>query len=224
MIWETSQEKVSGSSPWSACHWSHKRRDERNKRVQHKGQVQELERTATLAFTGEKERYLSIHEAARRLGVSPRSVYGYLESGKLPATLVEGFLMVEEEAVQRFRRRAPGRLRVRTPRWRKIPVMNQMMQTRITVRLLPGSEARLRDKLDEMQAERKHCFPGTSARYIAQDQAHPEEVEITLVWRGAVKPSESEREAALDALRVELAEIMEWQTAQVKEGQVLLHA
>ena len=171
----------------------------------------------------DNERYLSIQEAARRLGVSPRSVYGYLESGKLPATQVEGILMVEEEALQHFRRRAPGRLRVKSPRWRKTPVMNQMMHTRITARLRPGGRALLAKKLDEMQAERTHCFPGTSARYISQNQAD-DEVEITLLWRGVAMPTDEERAAALAALWTELAEIVDWETAQVKEGQVLLHA
>ncbi len=207
-----------------ACHKSKEPQVERDKRVQHDSQVQALEQTALPPYSEKDKRYLSIHEAARRLGVTARSIYGYIESGKLPATPIDGLLMVEEEAVQRFRRRAPGRLRVKPPRWRKTPLMNQMMQTRITVRLRPGGERLLADKLDEMQAERKHCFPGTSARYIARDQSDPEEVEITLVWRGAVIPSERERAVALEALRAELAEIVEWQTARVKEGQVLLHA
>jgi excisionase family DNA binding protein len=176
------------------------------------------------SLTNEGQSYLSIHEAARRLGVTARSIYGYIESGKLPATPIEGLLMVEEEAVQRFRRRAPGRLRVKPPRWRKTPEMNQMRQTRLTVRLYPGAEHALAAKLEEMQAERTHCFPGTSARYIVQSHNDPAEVEITLFWRGAVTPSEQEREMALEALRAELAELLDWEHAQVSEGQVLLHA
>jgi excisionase family DNA binding protein len=195
-------------------------KEEREKGVERQEAVQ----GAMSGVTGGQERYLSIQEAARRVGVSSRSIYGYLESGKLPATLVDGLLMVEEEAVQHFRRRAPGRLRVRPPRWRKTPLMNQMMHTRITVRVRPGGSALLIQKLDEMQAQRKHCFPGTSARYIIQSKGDPDEIEITLFWRGAVEPSEEDREGALATLQMDLADAVEWTTARMVEGQVLLHA
>jgi hypothetical protein len=37
-------------------------------------------------------------------------------------------------------------------------------------------------------------------------------------------PPEQEREAALTALTIDLADVLDWQTAQMKEGKVLLHA
>lgn len=50
-------------------------------------QANDLDRKAEKARKGELARvpgYLSVKEAARMLGVSERSVYGSIESGKLP--------------------------------------------------------------------------------------------------------------------------------------------
>ena len=41
---------------------------------------------------------------------------------------------------------------------------------------------KLDEKLKEIYQERKHRLAGTTARYIARDQADPEEIQIVLVW------------------------------------------
>src|SRR5258708_35338099 len=59
--------------------------------------------------------YLSVKEAARLIGVSERSVYGYIESGRLPGARIGNILVVEAELGNKHKRKAPGRLRVNTP-------------------------------------------------------------------------------------------------------------
>src|SRR5271154_4522757 len=61
--------------------------------------------------------YLSVRETARLLGVSERSIYGYIEKRKLPSTHQGNLLAVETAAVRQFRRQASGRPRVRHPKW-----------------------------------------------------------------------------------------------------------
>lgn len=61
--------------------------------------------------------------------------------------------------------------------------------------------------------------PGTVARYIARSEEKPDDVQITLVWRSTVMPPKEEREAAL---REELAEILDWETAWSESGRVLM--
>ena len=168
--------------------------------------------------------YLSVKEAARLLGVSERSVYGYIESGKLPGARIGSIMVVEMESVCNYRRRAPGRLRTRIPVWRVPPEHNLQYFTTITVQLRQGQSERLEQKLHEIRATGKHLLPGTSARYIVRDQESPDEVQILLVWRAALMPPAEEREAALAALRADLAEILAWETAVYKESQVVLHA
>jgi len=56
-----------------------------------------------------------------------------------------------------------------------------------------------------------------------KDAAVPRRVEITLVWRRIIMPNETEREQALDAFRQALADVLDWNTAQYSNGEVLMH-
>lgn len=168
--------------------------------------------------------YLSVKEAARIIGVSKRSVYGYIETGKLPGARIGHLIVVDAAHVQNYQRKAPGRLRTNTPAWHMPPVNNLQYLTSITVHVRPGQSERLDQKLNEIRIAGKHLQPGTAARYIARNQHSPSEVQIVLVWRRAVMPPKEERESAFAALCSELAEILDWETAVYKEGQVLMHA
>lgn len=168
--------------------------------------------------------YLSVREAARILGVSERSVYGYIESGKLPGARIGNIIVVVAEAVYTYERRAPGRVRTTTPPWHMPPLKNLQYLTSITVRMHPGQNELLEEKLHEMRVENRHRLPGTAARYIARNQNDPEEIEIILIWRSVVMPPPEVRETALAALYADLAHALDWSTASRREGRVLLHA
>ena len=94
----------------------------------------------------------------------------------------------------------------------------------ITVRQRTGQDERLHHLLDEMRRTNRHSLPGTAARYIVRNQADPDEIELVLFWRGAILPTSEQRASALAALAADLAEVLDWEHATVKEGQVLLHA
>jgi excisionase family DNA binding protein len=168
--------------------------------------------------------YLSVKEAARLIGVSERTIYGYVETGKLPAARIGSMMVVDAASARGYRRRAPGRLRTRIPPWHIPPEHNLQYLTSITVRLRPGQGGRLTEKLLEIRTEGRHLLPGTAARYIVRSRDCPDEVQIVLVWRGAIMPAEEERETALAALRDDLAEVIAWETAFYKESQVVMHA
>jgi excisionase family DNA binding protein len=168
--------------------------------------------------------YLSVKEAAQLIGVSERTIYGYVEAGKLPAARIGSMMVVEAESVRGYQRRAPGRLRTRIPPWHVPPENNLQYLTIITAQLHPGQRERLVEKLLEIRTAGKHLLPGTAARYIVRSRECPDEVQIVLVWRSAIMPPAEEREAALAALRDDLAEIVAWETALYKESQVVIHA
>lgn len=168
--------------------------------------------------------YLSVKEAALLLGVSERTIYGYIETGKMPASRIGSMTVIETERVRTYQRHAPGRLRTRTPRWHIPPDSNQLFLTYVTVRLRPGQNEHLVEKLLEIRALDRHLFPGTATRYIARNQHDPEELQIVLFWRGALRPPEDQRQEALAALATDLAELVEWEQAIVQERDVLLHA
>lgn len=168
--------------------------------------------------------YLSVKEAARIMGVSERSVYGYIEAGKLPGARIGNIIVVIADYVYTYERKAPGRTRTSIPRWHIPPQKNLQYLTTITVRVRPGCGELLESKLAKMRAENQHRLPGTAARYIVRNQGDPEEIDIILVWRSVIMPPAEQREASLAAFYAYLDEVLDWQTATRKEGQVLLHA
>lgn len=66
-------------------------------------------------------------------------------------------------------------------------------------------------------------IPGTVARYITRNCAQPGEIQVVLIWRSAGMPAEAEREAALQELRAELDDLLDWSTATSTEGPITLN-
>ena len=170
------------------------------------------------------EEFLSVRDAAKIMGVSTRSVYGYIETGKLLGIRIGASIAVHAEAVRNYQRPVVGRPRTRTPIWRVPVVMNLQYFTTINVRTREGQSAKLEPRLAEIRAGHKHLIPGTVARYIVRDQTNPDEIQIVLVWRRLVMPPDEEREEALAALRADLADILDWETAEHRFGQVVMNA
>lgn len=167
--------------------------------------------------------YLSVKEAAQCLGVSERSIYGYIASRKLPGERIGQTIVVRRETLETYQRPAVGRPRTRTPIWR-VPVQTNLQYLlSMSVRLCPGQEQRFMQKLAEMRRERQHLIPGTVARYISRTRNEPEEIQIVLVWRQRLMPSEEERQATLAALRADFAELLNWETLSSFEGPVALN-
>jgi hypothetical protein len=57
-----------------------------------------------------------------------------------------------------------------------------------------------------------------------RNQGDSDEIDLVLVWQAVVMPTAEQRQIALAALRADLAKKVEWDQAQVKDGEVLLHA
>ena len=85
--------------------------------------------------------YLTVKEAASLLGVSPRTVYGYIEADTLPGLSIGNTTVVLAADVASFQRRAPGRKRVQTPRWHIAMLEGQLLLAtlaqRVTFELVP---------------------------------------------------------------------------------------
>jgi len=170
------------------------------------------------------EEFLSVRDAAKMMGVSTRSVYGYIETGKLLGIRIGASIAVHAEAVRNYQRPVVGRPRTRTPIWRVPVVMNLQYLTSITVRAREGQSTKLEQRLAEIRANSRHLITGTVARYIVRDKINPDEIQIVLVWRRLVMPPDEEREAAITALCADLTDILDWETASYREGQVIMNA
>ncbi|SRR5258707_735511 len=168
--------------------------------------------------------YLTVQEAAQVIGVSPRSVYGYIKAGKLASSCIGSRVVVSVEDARCFERTPPGCMRIRPPKWHTPPANNYQHLTIIKVHVRPGQGELLERKLREIRMEQKHLLPGTAARYVICGQRDPSLVIIMLVWRSAGMPPKAKREAALAALYADLDEVLAWETVDIGEGEVSLHA
>jgi hypothetical protein len=78
-------------------------------------------------------------------------------------------------------------------------------------------------RLEEIKQEEQFLFPGTVSRSIIMSETILGQIEISLVWRSTVMPTEEAREQALEEFRQALSDVLDWNTAQYNYGLVLLH-
>ncbi|SRR6266496_1781300 len=167
--------------------------------------------------------YVSIKEAAEMLGLSPSRVYEYVEDGRLSSVRAAHIILIPIEEVKNFKPNLAGRPRKSMLRWRISPENNVLLSTSIVVQLRAGRQAELMKRLEEIRYGDEHQFPGTVARFIIRSETFPDQVEISLIWRSTAMPDETIRGKALEAFRRALADVLDWNTAQYNEGQVLMH-
>lgn len=167
--------------------------------------------------------YLSIKEAAEMLGLSPSRVYEYVENGRLSSVRAAHVILIPLEEVKNFKPGIAGRPRKSILRWRISSENNMLLSTSILVQIRAGYQAKLMKRLEEIRQGEQHLFPGTVARFIVRSETIPGQVEISLIWRSTVMPDAAEREKAIYDFRQALADVLDWDTAQYNDGQVLMH-
>lgn len=167
--------------------------------------------------------FVSVKEAAEMLGVSERSVYGYIEDKKLPGYKATKLTVVKRADVNQFKRGTTGRPRTRVPEWRISDNENVQFMTQVFIRIRDGRKEELLRRLEEIRKGNKHSFPGTVARYFANNEKDSNDLQILLVWRGTVMPDDQTRQDALDELSEELRDLLEWENAHVEMHQILMH-
>lgn len=167
--------------------------------------------------------YVSVKEAAKLLGLSPRTVYDYIEEGRLPSTRFADVIAIAKEDIKRFKREPSGRPRKNTPLWRISSGDNEQLMTFILVHVRPGKHEALMRKLEVIRKKKQHLFPGTTLRYIAESNEPTEQIMLVFVWRGTVMPDEAVRQEALKEFRQALDDVVDWTTVEYHDGTVLIH-
>src|SRR5260370_12211401 len=122
--------------------------------------------------------YIPVSEAAKRLDVSKRRVYDYLDEGRLEGVRSGDIIMISEESIDGFKPQVTGRQRTVTPSWRMSTDENTRIITSIVLQLRPGQQGKLMERLQELRQEKKHLFPGTRDPHIPQDQPPPRTLKI----------------------------------------------
>ena len=167
--------------------------------------------------------YVSVKEAAKILGLSSRTVYDYVEEGRLPSTRFADVIAIPVEELKQFKREPSGRPRKNTPLWRISSGDNEQFMTFVLVQVRTGKHEALIRRMELMRRKKQHLFQGTVMRYIAESETPAEQLILLLVWRGTVLPDVALREEALAEFRQTLDDVVDWTTAQYNDGKVLMH-
>lgn len=164
--------------------------------------------------------HVPVREAAEMLGISEDRVLQHIKAKRLPGRKVFGRYMIPLESVEQFKQNPPGRFRTKAPVWRVYNIRSKLLSLDIEVKVLPGREERLLEKLRAIEEENRHMFPGTMARYILRESASFSTVSIWLIWRDTEMPDEVKLEEELAAFKAELTDVLDWETAlqYTKEG------
>jgi excisionase family DNA binding protein len=167
--------------------------------------------------------FVTTSEAAEVLGVSYYTVYEYIREKRLVAEMVGGIYMIPKKAVQEFKAKPTGRTRTRPPLWRKYRAGSRVRGMDIRVRVHVGQQNRLIEKLNTILEAQRYLFPGTMQRYVFEEDAEPRYVVISLIWKDTEMPDESAIQLELKPLQVELADVLDWSTAQYTTKQAIIH-
>lgn len=167
--------------------------------------------------------YISIKEAAEKLGLSPSRVYEYVEDGRLSSVRAAHVILIPLEEIENFKPKLAGRPRRSIPRWRISPKENMLLSTTISVQMRTNREDELMKRLVKIKQEEQFLFPGTVSRSIIRSETLPGHIEISLIWRSTVMPSEEARKQALEKFQHALEDVLDWSTAQYESGQVMMH-
>src|SRR5712692_3594357 len=149
--------------------------------------------------------YVSIKQAAEMLGITDKRVYRYIDIGRIPAFKSGGAFLLSVEDVKQFKLNPPGRTRTGPPLWHVPNSRSTILATDIYVRLRPGQQAALVEKLKQVQRADRHSFPGTIARYAVKGDPELTMVHFFLVWKDIEIPSEITEQRDLIAFQEELA-------------------
>lgn len=173
--------------------------------------------------TSEIPGYISTNQAAKMLGVSNHRMYQYVKAGRLPVVHVGKAFMLRIEDVERFKPNPSGRMRSKAPSWRVYRSRGTVLVTEINVQVRVSQQERLVEKLRKIQQEDRHTFPGTIARYVIKGDTMLTAIHIVLVWKDIEMPDESRRQQDLAAFQEELADVLDWETAQYSTNEAIIH-
>ena len=164
--------------------------------------------------------YISTDQAASILGISKQRVYQYIEEQRLPAFRAGNVILLKRGAVEQFKPHITGRPRKKEPQWRVYRGNSKVFGTDIHVQVRRDKQEQLIEKLKAIYKAQRHTFPGTIQRFVLIDNGSPATASIWLIWKDTEMPDEATRERNLAVFKSELADVLDWDTAQIitKEG------
>lgn len=166
--------------------------------------------------------YIGAKEAAEILGVTTNRVYEHIKDFRLPAKRFGKIYHLYRYDVLNFHANPTGRQRTKPTLWRVFKGEVEVLVTRIEVQVREGQQERLRAKLRNAHESQRHLFPGSMARYILSFDEQVNNIEIDLIWKSTDKPDEKDWQGYLDWLKKDLDDVLDWDTAKMREARALL--
>lgn len=167
--------------------------------------------------------FFTTSEAAEALGVSYYTVYEYIREKRLVAEMVGGIYMIPRKAVKEFKAKPTGRTRTKPPPWRIYRAGARVRGMDIRVSLRAGQQRRLVEKLGAILEGQRYLFPGTMQRYVFEEDEEPKHVIISLIWKDTEMPDEMVIQQDLKPLQAELADVLDWDTAEYTTKRAIIH-
>lgn len=158
--------------------------------------------------------YLPAREAAARLGFSTERLLQHVRARHIQARKVSGRYMIAENALAAFERKPHGRTRQKATRWKHYHAGASVWMLSMDVDVFPEHVDLLQQRLENLETTQRHTFPGTMNRYISLDDCH---MTLLLVWKNTDLPNETTLLADLEAFKHDFADVLDWNTAQIKK-------
>ena len=170
------------------------------------------------------EGYLTVKEAALKLGLSYKSVQRHVKNGHLKGTKKGGVYLISQREINNFKPNLAGRPRASVPQWRFSYDGNEQIATSVEGELREGvSEEDFTLALEQIKRGEEYQFAGTIARYILSNERAPHRVQFLLIWRQSVMPPAETIESTLAAMQSTLGPVLDWQTARIDTCRVWMH-
>ncbi len=74
-----------------------------------------------------------------------------------------------------------------------------------------------------MLRDDKHLFTGSIQRYVLKDKVDEMLVSIWLVWKDSELPDEAVHLAELEAFKQEFSDVLDWETAVIREKEGMVY-
>ena len=165
--------------------------------------------------------YLTAEEAAKLLGVSKYRIYQYVKEDRLQAFSFGNAFVFRKEEIEQFRPLPSGRTRSKPPSWRAYRSNEKVLGTLIHAQVRERQQQKLIQQLQTIGQADLHTFPGTIARYVLRGDQ--QSIYILLIWKSTEMPSEEQRQKHFVAFQTELADVVDWETAQIETNDVIIH-
>lgn len=167
--------------------------------------------------------FMSVDDAAKELGYKRNYIYTLTRQKRLQSQRKNGVILILREDVEKFEPNPRGRTRTKDLHWR-VYHDARLVNTAIDVQIRAGKQKPFLKKLQAIQdADQRHVFPGSIARFVLHDDQDQDHAHISLFWKSTEMPEDETLQANMDAFKAELADVVDWDTARTRTREALLY-